>query len=110
MIDDTLSQIEKRIRDLDSLPKAKRDELCGLISTLKREVRSLADTEAGHAESIARFAGLSAHEAVREGGSEQLKSISLQGLAASVDGFEASHPRLVRTVNQISQSLAGLGI
>lgn len=32
------------------------------------------------------------------------------GLLASVDRFEASHPRLTETVGQLAQALAGMGI
>ena len=36
--------------------------------------------------------------------------LSLEGLTSSVEGFEATHPRLVQIVNSISTILANMGI
>ena len=43
------------------------------------------------------------------GGPELLK-LSLEGLSASVQQFETSHPRLVETVNAISLMLSNSGL
>ncbi len=110
MIEDTIAKIENRVRTITSLSDEKKHELSELLGTLKEEVVVLAETEADHAESITRFTELSAHEATRETGSTRLQSLSLEGLSASVDGFEVSHPRLVQIVNSVCTTLANLGV
>jgi hypothetical protein len=110
MIEETIRKIENKIQDIPSLSEEKKQELSGLVATLKSEAVSLAATHSEHAESIVRFAELSAHEAARKTGQPELQDISRRGLAASVEGFEATHPRLVEAVNQISQMLSNLGI
>jgi hypothetical protein len=110
MIEETIRKIENRIQDIPALSEEKKQELSGLVATLKTEVMSLAETHSEHAESIVRFADLSTHEVARKTGQPELQDISRRGLAASVDGFEATHPRLVDAVNQISLMLSNLGI
>ena len=110
MIEDTLSKLETRLRGLPTLPDEKKAELTGLFAKLREEVEKLPGTRADDAESIASFAALSAHEATRAGGNPELRDLSLEGLATSVEDFEASHPRLVQVVNSICTSLANLGI
>jgi hypothetical protein len=110
MIDDTLGKLEARIGALAAVPDEKKRELIGLFETLRREVTGLSETETEQAESIARFAELSAHEATRPGGNPQLQNLSRDGLAVSVEGFEVSHPKLVEIVNAICVNLSNLGI
>ncbi len=110
MIEDTLQKMEGRIRNAASLKDENRTELLGLLGTLKTEIENLAHTHAEEAQSIAGFAGISAHEATREERNPQLLQLSVKGLAASVSGFETSHPRLVEIVNSISLMLSNLGI
>ena len=110
MIDDTLKKIEERVQGPRSIDDDKKRELTNLFKTLESEVVALSETEARRAESIAKFADLSSHEVAKEGMDARLQEISLDGLSASVDGFEASHPKLVEIVNSICNTLAGLGI
>ena len=110
MIQDTIGKIEKRVETLPALDEDKRRDLLRLLATLKTEVVELSRTEQEHAESIARFAALSAHEATREAKRADLQRISLEGLSTSVEGFESSHPRLVEIVNSICTVLSNLGI
>ena len=110
MIDETLDRIENRLRNLESLDADKKRELANLVSKLKAEVVELSQTHAEHAESITRFADLSAHEATRQDFNQDLRDISSEGLSTSVKGFEASHPKLVDIVNAICTQLAHLGI
>ena len=110
MIEDTLAKLDSRVRQISALSDDKKNELGALLETLKDEVVALSETKAGDAESITRFAELSTHEVTREDGSDRLKTLSLEGLSASVDGFEVSHPRLVQIVNSVCTSLANLGI
>jgi hypothetical protein len=110
MIDETLKKIEHRIEQISTLGEEKKSELTALFSELKAEVNDLARTDREHAESIARFADLSAHEATRIRKDEALRRLSIEGLSTSVEGFEASHPRLSEVVNSICTTLSNLGI
>jgi hypothetical protein len=110
MIQQTINQIEAKIRDAGSLSEANKAELVKLLATLKSEVTELSQTDAEHARSIAGFAGLSAHEATRTQRKPELLELSVGGLRSSVAGFEESHPRLVEIVNRIATTLSNLGI
>jgi hypothetical protein len=39
-----------------------------------------------------------------------LMKLAIDGLTASVKGFEASHPQLVENINIIASALANIGI
>jgi len=110
MIDETISQIEAKLKDAGSLTEDAKRELAGLLATLKREVTVLSETHADEAQSIAGFTQTSAHEAIREEKNPELLKLSLEGLATSVDGFEESHPALVQIVNRICTTLSNIGI
>jgi len=110
MIEETIRRIEARIQGAESVKDERKGELLHLLATLKDEVAELSKTHGEHAESIAGFTQVSAHEATREPQDPELLKLSLEGLASSVEGFEQSHPRLVHAVNAISQTLANLGI
>ncbi|MBM4149700.1 MAG: DUF4404 family protein [Lentisphaerae bacterium] len=109
-LEDTVREIEKRISAQSGLDAARKSELLKLLATLREEVADLSVARSDEAESIARFAAASAHEATRQGKSEQLQSLSIQALSSSVEGFEASHPKLVRIVNALCVQLSDLGI
>ena len=110
MIQETITQIEERIKNAKPLNEEKKMELLGLLSTLKTEVSELSKTHAEHTQSIAGFTELSVHEAIREEKNPQLLKLSLQGLSTSVEGFEGSHPKLVGIVNSICLTLSNIGI
>ena len=110
MIEDTITQIEERIKKAGSLNEEKKRELLNLLSTLKTEVSGLSQTHTEHTQSITGFTGVSVHEAMRKEKNPQLLKLSLEGLSASVEGFESSHPKLVGIVNSICNSLSNLGI
>jgi hypothetical protein len=110
MIDETLAKIEARIQGAESIRDERRTELLHLLNTLKSEVGELSKTHGDQAESIAGFTELSAREATRPEPQPELLQHSLDGLSASVSGFEKSHPRLVQIVNSICQTLSNLGI
>lgn len=110
MIEDTIGKIEARIRSTESVNEERRRELLELLGTLKAEVARLSTTHGEQAETIAKYTALSTQEATRsQQQPEQLKR-SLDGLSASVEGFESSHPRLVEIVSALSQTLSNLGI
>lgn len=110
MIEDTVSKIEAKIQGADAISDDRKGELLKLLGTLKAEVATLSKTHGDHAQSIAGFTEVSAHEATRSKQNPELLNLSLKGLSSSVEGFEKSHPRLVEAVNAISNTLSSLGI
>jgi hypothetical protein len=110
MIQETIQKIEAQLTSNAQLPPEKRAELLALLATLKEEVGALSQTHAEDARSIAGFAAVSAHEATRSEVKPDLLEHSLGGLARSVQGLEATHPRLVQVVNSICTTLSNLGI
>jgi hypothetical protein len=110
MIEETIEKIESRVQNAEAIKDERRRELLDLLATLKSEVAQLSATHGEQAESIAGFTEVSAREATRAHQDPQLLKLSLAGLNSSVEGFEQSHPRLVRIVNAISSTLSNLGI
>ncbi len=110
MIEKTITQIESRIKNAGSIDDAKKKELLNLLSTLKTEVSELSKTHAEDTQSITGFTQVSVHEAMRGEKNPELLKLSLQGLSASVEGFESSHPKLVGIVNSICLTLSNIGI
>jgi hypothetical protein len=110
MIKDTVRKIEEKIQVADAIDCEKKRELLQLLGTLKCEVLKLSETHQDHAQSIAGFTEISAHEATRLNQNPELLALSLKGLSTSVEGFEQSHPRLVQIVNAITSTLSNLGI
>jgi hypothetical protein len=110
MIDDTISKIEEQLNASQSIKPERREELLKLLATLKTEVSAVARTHGEQAASIARFAEMSTHEAMRTQQDQQLLSLSLEGLRSSAREFQNSHPRLTQIINSISNTLANLGI
>jgi hypothetical protein len=110
MIENTVENIEGRIRRSQSIKEKDKGELLKLLATLKSEVTALSKTHPEEAESITGFAQVSAHEATRKDRNATLLSVSVKGLTSSIEGFETSHPELVRIVNRISIMLSNLGI
>ena len=110
MIKKTIGEIEAKIRGAEAVSENRKRELIQLLARLKTEVGALEKTHGEQAESIAGFAQLSAHEAMRGEQNPQLRELSARGLQSSVEGFEKSHPHLVEIVNRISNTLSNLGI
>ena len=110
MIKQTISDIEAKINGAESVSPEQRRELLQLLVTLKAEIEELSKTDEEQAGSIAGFAQVSAHEAIRSEQNPHLLDLSLQGLRSSVQDLEQSHPRLTQIVNRISKTLSDLGI
>jgi hypothetical protein len=113
MIEETIKEIEKKMKISEESEGGKdknMEDLVKLLDTLKTEIAELSKTHAEQAESIAGFAKVSAHEATRTEQNAELLTLSVKGLTSSVEGFESSHPRLVEIVNRISVMLSNMGI
>ncbi|OPY66672.1 MAG: hypothetical protein A4E57_02692 [Syntrophorhabdaceae bacterium PtaU1.Bin034] len=110
MIKTTIENIEKRIESSEAIKDDDKKELLKLLSTLKTEVISLSKTHPEQAQSITGFTQVSTHEATREQKDQQLLTLSVKGLESSIEGFEESHPELVKIVNSIAVMLSNIGI
>jgi len=110
MKEETISQIEERIKNAGALKEENRAELLGLLAQLKAEVGALSRTNQEQAQSIAGFTEISTHEATREEPNPKSLNHSILGLESSVNNLEKSHPQLVAVVNRIAQMLANMGI
>jgi len=110
MIQSRIEELEKKITGTANVNEETRGELLRLVSELKREISSLPQAQAEQAQSIAGFAAVTAHEAVRAERDAQLLRLSTEGLRASVGGFENTHPGLVQAVNAFCRTLSNLGI
>ena len=110
MIQDRIDKIENTLRSAQNLPPETREELLKLLADLKAEVASLTATHRDDAASITHFADASFHEATRSERKPEQTAAAISGLNASVQGFEASHPRLVQIVDRIAVTLSNMGI
>ena len=86
MIENTIGEIEAKIRSAESVGDEHKRELLQLLAKLKIEI-----------------AGRDQQNLT------PLKN-SVEELRVSVEGFEQSHPKLVQAVNGISNTLSNLGI
>ena len=110
MIKDTMKKIKAKIQKDKSITKEKQSEILRLLSVLESEITEFSKIDSEHAESITGFIERSTHEATKKKKSPQLLKLSIAGLSASANGFEASHPGLVANVNDICAVLANMGI
>jgi Mg2+ and Co2+ transporter CorA len=110
MIQDRLDKIEQRLKQSNTVKESDKAELLNLLTTLRTEISNLSRTHHEQAESIAGFAELSTHEAMRSEKSPELFNLSIEGLTSSVQDFEISHPKLVGIINTFCTMLANLGI
>jgi len=110
MIQERLDKIEERLKQSESMKESDKAELLNILNTLRTEIAGLSQTDQEHAESIARFAELSTHEATRNKRSDALFDLSIEGLMTSGRGFEISHPRLVAVINAFCNYLTDMGI
>jgi hypothetical protein len=110
MIEDTLARIEAAIKTIEAADTKKKAELLRLLRSLKKEIGAV---DAEHAEGAVRIAGyadMAAYEATRRATSPKLTRMALDALAASAEGWELSHPALVRVVGELCRELSSLGI
>jgi hypothetical protein len=110
MIPERLAQIEATLRNSANIPEATRQELLDLLAGLKAEVAPLAETNRATADEIAGSADAAVKAAVHRDQEPEKAAEAVEGLAASVRDFEASHPRLVEIVDRLAQTLSNMGI
>jgi hypothetical protein len=110
MMEERMRKIEARIQQTPGLPEAEREKLLHLFSTLREEVDALAQSHEEDAQSIAHFLEASTHEISRSAKQPKLLEAARNGLTASVEDFERTHPKLFETVSQASVVLANMGL
>lgn len=110
MLEDRMRKIEARIEEAEGLPAAERAQLLQLVATLREEVATLARAQEEDARSIAHFLEASTHEASRSQKQPKLLEAARQGLTASVENLERSHPKLFEAVQQAAVVLANMGL
>ena len=110
MIRETIEKIERRLEETETITAENKVELLDLVSALKNEIAGLSHTHREQAESITGFAETATREATRLEKNPKLLGLLTEGLSASVEEFEATHPSLVQTVNSIAHMLSNIGI
>jgi len=108
--EDAIKKIEDAVRRMESLDAVKKTELLRRLNILKSELVQLSKTHEEDSRSIAGFAQVAADEAARRKKVPPLLKSALGGLALTVRGFEASHPKLTETINDICAMLAQIGV
>jgi hypothetical protein len=106
----TFDKIEEILHSNKSLSEENRNELLGLLSELKTEMKGFSAEQKEHAELIMSQIENSAYEAVKEDKDEGMLQKALDALSDSVRGFEVSHPKLVAQIDFIATKLANSGI
>jgi Domain of unknown function (DUF4404) len=110
MMEDRMRKIEARIQQAPGLAEPEREKLLQLVATLREEVDALARSHEEDARSIAHFLDASTHEASRTEKQPKLLEAARNGLTASVENLENSHPKLFETVSQAAVVLANMGL
>ena len=110
MIESRIEKIQSTIESSGKISSEAKAELLALIAGLKSEIKTLSETHHEEASSITGFADVSTHEAARSQKNPQLAETALDGLRASIDGLEESHPTLVAAVNRFATALSNMGI
>ena len=108
MLEERIQKTESAVKSAGNISADQRAELLGLLARLKSALGKVEHRE--DAESIARFAEASVHEATRKKKKPNVLEAALHGLKQSGEEFEASHPELVGLVTEISTVLANMGL
>jgi hypothetical protein len=107
---DRLGHLEARIHKTHELSPQQKEELLRLVSELKEGMAEVSTTHEAHAPSHPNVPDMSAAEGTTQDTPQHPVRRALDDVSTSVEAFEASHPELVNTVNQISTLLANMGI
>ncbi len=108
MTSERLAKLESMLRDNPSLSETNRRELLDLVAGLRAEMASLEDTHAERANQIVGSAEAAVQASIHE--QPPQATVAVERLASSVREFEASHPKLVEIVDQLTSTLSNMGI
>ncbi len=81
-----------------------------MVARLKMEVAPLVETHGESVDQIAGSADAAVQAAVHREQKPEQAAQAVEGLAASVRDFEASHPKLVQIVDRLAVTLSNMGI
>jgi len=107
---DSLGQLEARIHETHELSPQQKAEILRLVSEVKEAMAALPTTPEAHAPSRTHVPDTAAAETTRQDMPQHPLRHAMDDVSTAVEAFEASHPELVNTVNQISTLLANMGI
>jgi hypothetical protein len=107
---DQLGQLEARIHESHDLSPRQKAELLQLVTELKEAMADRSITHAAPPQGTTSVPDSSAPEGTRQNTPQHPVRMAMDDLSSSIEAFEASHPELVTTVNQISTLLANMGI
>jgi predicted kinase len=110
MFSEHLAKIETTLWNSTNIPEATRKELLDLVAALKAEATPLLETHGETAHEIAGSAEAAVQASVRRKEHPEKAVQAVEGLAASVREFEATHPRLVEIVDRLALTLSNMGI
>jgi hypothetical protein len=105
-----LRHLEARIHETSELNPQQKEELLRLISEVKEAMAAFPNPRERHAPGREPMPDTAAAETTRPDTPQHPVRGAMDDVSASVEAFEAAHPELVNTVNQISTLLANMGI
>ena len=105
-----LGHLEARIQETHELSPQQKEELLRLVAEVKEAMAAFPTPPEAHAPSRDRVANTAKAETTRQDTPQHPVRSAIDDVSTSVEAFEASHPELVNTVNQISTLLANMGI
>jgi hypothetical protein len=107
---DRLGHLEARIQETHELSPQQKEELLRLVSELKEAMAAFPTSPEAHAPGREPVPDTAEAETPRQDTPQHPLRSAMDDVSTSVEAFEASHPELVNTVNQISMLLANMGI
>lgn len=110
MLEERMRKIEARLQNAHGMRESEREQLLQLVATLREEIAALDQSREEEVRSIAHFLDASTHEASRSARQPRLLEVARDGLSASVENFESSHPKLFATVQQAAVVLGNMGL
>jgi Domain of unknown function (DUF4404) len=105
-----LGHLEARIQETFELSPQQKEELLRMVSALKEAMAAFPTPPEARVPSRTRMPDTAAAQTTRHDTPQHPMRHAMDDVSASVEAFEASHPELVNTVNQISTLLANMGI
>jgi predicted neutral ceramidase superfamily lipid hydrolase len=107
---DRLGHLEARIHETHELSPQQKEEILRLVAELKEAMAAFPTIPEAHAPSRTRVTDTAEAETTRQDKLQHPVRRAMDDVSTWVEAFEASHPELVNTVNQISTLLANMGI
>jgi hypothetical protein len=110
MINETLDKLEKNVNSNSEIDNEQKEEFLGLLSKLKTEIITIEESHRQDAHNIVNYTDSSFNVATKNDKNKDELERNLNTLTGSIEGFEATHPKLVEIVNSVCTRLSTLGI